>query len=79
VISFFAEAQYVGNLDELSRNGIYSIEVWQDWRGRYCVAVTHGYERRMVAGYAWKYRNLREMLSCWRDIRPQSFYRFSEK
>lgn len=74
MISFYAEAQYAGHAEELRREGRYSIEVWQDWRGRYCVAVTHGYERKQIFGYMWKYRTLREMLANWRDIEPQTFY-----
>ena len=79
VISFYAEAQYSGNEQTLRRKGVYSIEIWQDWRGRYVVGVTHGYERRLLQGYIYKYRTLRELLASWHCIKPESFYRFSEK
>ena len=79
MLSFFATARYAGNDDSLRLDGVYSIEIWQDWRGRYCVGITHGYERKLIYGYVYKYRGLRELLGNWREINPESFYRFSEK
>lgn len=75
MISFYAHAQYVGQDQQLRTGGNYDIEIWQDWRGRYCVGITHGYYRKPVQGYVFKYLTLRQLLANWRDIEPMSLFK----
>jgi len=76
-MTFYAQAEYHGNIGDLGQGTTYQIEVAQDWRGRIYVAVCHGYEwKRYNHLPIVRYRTLAEFLTHWHNPVLEKVYRF---